>query len=339
MIQNLLGPSIIFEHDPQELNIWLNALPRSLRSADAKSLDGATLLDEKSSVLSVIDEALKRCLKSPYKYVEMIVEFAHSTLAITVGTSYGPPLLPSPLLMAVIEVMNDCATGAAQAPPSALLALATYVRRVVFGLHLKQPDTRYSRRILEYIISLQIPNHGNLTSHPAIGTGIMREWNMLTDIFDVLDRSWPPVSKSNPAVEDFIHHLEGIVIGALRHPRSSGVSITVHAEEAKVKYVAYELIDWMRLVNQPIGHEQMARLAKLLKSWHPPALAEFFLQIGPRDARLAPLVSHLDRAEECVLPLPQITGTHIPSLAAWNSHGSMPARAPRNSWSLSGWIP
>jgi hypothetical protein len=261
------------------------------------------LLDEKSSVLSMIDEALKRCLKSPYKYVEMVMEFAHNSSPITTGTSYDPPLLPSPLLMAVIEVMNDCATGAAQAPPSALLALATYIRRVIFGLHLKQPNTQYSRRILEYIISLRIPNQATLTSHPAIGTGILREWHMLTDIFDVLDQSWPSISESNPAVEDFIHHLEQMAIGELWSPRLPDGPIMVHTEEAKVKHVAYQLIDWVRLVDQPIGHEQIIRLAKLLKSWHPPVLAEFFLQVGPRNARLASLVSHLDYTEECVLPL------------------------------------
>jgi hypothetical protein len=71
-----------------------------------------------------------------------------------------------------------------------------------------------------------------------------------------------------------------------------------------MKCVAYELIDWMRLVDQPIGHEQMIRLTKLLRSWYPPALAEFLLQIGPRNARLASLVNRLDRIEECVLSLP-----------------------------------
>lgn len=213
VIQSLLGPSILFEHDPQELDIWLNALPRSLRSPDAKSPDGAALLDEKSSVLSVIDEALKRCLKSPYKYVETAMEFVHSIIN---GNSYGPPHLSSPLLVAIIEVMNDCTLGAVQAPPSALLALATYVRRLIFGLHLKQPSTEYSRRVLEYIISLQIHNRGVLRSHPTIGTAILREWQMLDDIFSALDQSWPPISESNPAVEDFIHHLEQMEIGALR---------------------------------------------------------------------------------------------------------------------------
>ena len=303
VIQNLLGSSILFEHDPQELDIWLDALPRSLRSPDAKSPDGATLLDEKSSVLSVIDEALKRCLKSPYKYVETTMEFVHNHSATTTGTSYGPPVLPSPLLIATIEVMNDCASGAVRAPPSALLALATYIRRVIFGLHLKQPNTEYSRRIVEYIISLQISNQSNLASHPAIGTGILREWHMLADIFNALDQLWPSISESNPAVEDFIHHLEQMTIGALRYSLFPGSSITVRAEEAKVKHVAYELIDWVRLADQPIGHEQMVRLAKLLKIWYPPALAEFFLQVGPRNARLAPLISHLDLKEECVPPL------------------------------------
>jgi nucleolar pre-ribosomal-associated protein 1 len=304
VVQNLLGPSILFEHDPQELDIWVNALPRSLRSPDAKGPDGTPLLDEKSSVLSVIDEALKRCLKSPYKYVETITEFAHSNSPISTGATYDPSLLPSPLLMAIIEVMNDCATGVTRAPPSALLALATYVRRVIFGFHLKQPDTQYSRRLLEYVISLKIPNQGNLVDCPAIGAGILREWNILTDIFDVLDQSWPPIGESNPSVEDFVHHLERMIVGTLGCSQLSGGGITIRAEEAKVKYVAYELVDWVRLVDQPIAHGQMVRLAKLLKIWHPPALPEFFLQIGPRNARLASLVSHLDCIEECVLPLP-----------------------------------
>ena len=340
VIQKLLGPSILFEHDPQELDIWLNALPRSLRSPDAKSPDGAALLDEKSSVLSVVDEALKRCLKSPYKYVETVMEFAHNSPPIPTGTSYGPPLLPSPLLMAVIEVMNDCATGVVQAPPSALLALATYIRRVIFGWHLKQLNTQYSRRILEYIVSLRIPNKGILTSHPAIGAGILREWHMLTDIFDILDQSWPSMNASVPAVEDFTHHLEQMAIGELGYPRPPDSLIMVHAEGAKVKHVAYQLIDWVRLVDQPIGHEQMLRLAKLLKSWHPPALAEFFLQVGPRNARLTSLISHVGHTEECVLSCSfRITGTHFLSLAVWNSHGPTPARAPRNSQSLNGWTP
>lgn len=77
----------------------------------------------------------------------------------------------------------------------------------------------------------------------------------------------------------------------------------VHAEEVKVKHVAYELIDWVRLVDQPIGHEQMVRLAKLLKGWHPPALAEFFLQVGPRNARLPSLVGYLDFKGEWVSSL------------------------------------
>lgn len=61
---SLLSTSLLFEHDPSEIPIWLEALPRQ---------ESAQL-----NVLVFFDGTLQRCLQTPYKYVDQMSEIVSS---------------------------------------------------------------------------------------------------------------------------------------------------------------------------------------------------------------------------------------------------------------------
>lgn len=224
VISKLLSPSVLFEHDPSELTIWLQALPTSIRAETAKGPDGASLLDEKEGVLSLLDEALQRCVKNPYGYVE-------ATLALYGGDSqdmqaldgYSPAVAASPLLMALLEVFEQCFSSQGrqtriQATPSTILAAATYIRRLIFGIAFKQPDIEYCRRLRRKFDKIVASSEPTNDAYPAMETGIKREVQMAGDYLDMLDirakvQAFIELDGDTTVVEDFLSQVEGMLKG------------------------------------------------------------------------------------------------------------------------------
>ncbi|KAF9159695.1 hypothetical protein DFQ26_006281 [Actinomortierella ambigua] len=65
LVSKLLGESILFQHNPVEATLWIDAIPPI--TADGSS---ATLAPLQVHLLQFLDDCVARCLRTPYKYVD-----------------------------------------------------------------------------------------------------------------------------------------------------------------------------------------------------------------------------------------------------------------------------
>ncbi|KAG9324490.1 hypothetical protein KVV02_006084 [Mortierella alpina] len=63
LIAKLLGESILFQHDPSEANLWIEAIPTT-------NYGQSHLTQDQISFLQFFDDCVARCLRTPYKYVD-----------------------------------------------------------------------------------------------------------------------------------------------------------------------------------------------------------------------------------------------------------------------------
>lgn len=63
LVSKLLGESILFQHDPSETNLWIEAIP-------ATNYGRPDLTSDQTAFLHFLDECVMRCLRTPYKYVD-----------------------------------------------------------------------------------------------------------------------------------------------------------------------------------------------------------------------------------------------------------------------------
>src|SRR5258708_19334227 len=70
LIKGVLSRSPLFEHDPDEVELWLDSLPRLSRSPTAKSPEDVPLTDERISVLTFLDHCIRQCMLTPYLYLD-----------------------------------------------------------------------------------------------------------------------------------------------------------------------------------------------------------------------------------------------------------------------------
>ncbi|KAF9361204.1 hypothetical protein BGX26_005028 [Mortierella sp. AD094] len=115
LISKLLGESILFQHDPSEANLWVEAIPIS-------NYGQPVLTADQTCFLHFLDDCVARCLRTPYKYVDqsssilkalqepLIAEYDEmqdetDRLAWTLSTSQHQDFTQSfsPLLMTIIE--------------------------------------------------------------------------------------------------------------------------------------------------------------------------------------------------------------------------------------------
>lgn len=181
LAQELLSRSVLFEHDPREVSIWLDALPCYMsRASNASAPDGTPLTDEFKGVLSFLDDCILRCQKTPYRYLEEV-------LAMSFGTDPSarvPPSAPSPLLATILEQLG---TKIAKnlISSSDTLAIITYMRKVLVGLVGKQPSVSCSIRIMEHVVGAfaSFPSAGKSSS---IAKALGRETRLLQRLLSAL---------------------------------------------------------------------------------------------------------------------------------------------------------
>lgn len=115
LVSKLLGESILFQHDPSETNLWIEAIP-------ATNYGRPDLTSDQTAFLHFLDDCVMRCLRTPYKYVDQsskiiktlqeptsamdidsqeIMEKIASTLAASQYQNHAQQY--SPLLMTILE--------------------------------------------------------------------------------------------------------------------------------------------------------------------------------------------------------------------------------------------
>ncbi|KAG8967849.1 hypothetical protein FRB90_010854, partial [Tulasnella sp. 427] len=144
LLQSFFSRSLIFEHDPDEIQLWLASFPRGLRKQGAIAPDGTALSDEVDGFLAFFDSCLSRCLKTPYRYLEEglgIVSQIEGTEESK--AAYTPSEVPSPLLFTILEELRYRIGKEKGSISSDILTVFVFLRRFFLLLLGKQPDLRY----------------------------------------------------------------------------------------------------------------------------------------------------------------------------------------------------
>lgn len=210
LLNHVLSSSILFSHDPHELELWLSALPLTRRGTGATAPDGTPLTDESTGVLTFLDDCIQRCLKTPYRYLEDGTALLNENVRLK-GEQFtrdDPDMSPSPLLMTVLEQLR-AKSVAGLLSPSDILAIATFVRKLTCGLTTKMRDLQRVWIIaskVEEILSTPGIAHNSIMMQKAI----RRESDLLSHTLRFIQDPHPqfPASTS-PAVQDFLLQVEG----------------------------------------------------------------------------------------------------------------------------------
>ncbi|KAL0948883.1 hypothetical protein HGRIS_008999 [Hohenbuehelia grisea] len=276
IIARFLAKSILFqtsgsstlsaEAKEAEPSVWLQSLPTMQRAKATEAPDGATLTDERESVVAFLDDCVSRCLKKAYAYMEDMQQLVGG--AEVVGASQLTAL-PSPLSMTVVEQLkakleHDLLT------PSDVLAIVTFLRKLVLRLMGVLPDLVFLRKYVVRIdAALQDVTNANsaFKKYPGIRFAVKRELHLMHVSIDHICGTPIPESpaQTSSEVESFLLQVEDLLIPSTKHARVTG---------------ATELLDWMRVAKQPLRATEIRRIAAVLQKFYPPALHD--------------LVEHLD---------------------------------------------
>lgn len=137
------------------------------------------MTSEIDSVVGFLEDCFLRCSKNAYRYLEDL----HNFTSGTVDENSGPEARASgrntlsPLIMTVMEQFTVKAKNGSL-PPSDLLALATYVRKLVVKLMGTQEDMRMLNGFSEEF-TRTLNGHGHCESYPIMKAAIQREADIL----------------------------------------------------------------------------------------------------------------------------------------------------------------
>jgi len=246
------------------------------------------LTDEGSSVVDFLDDCVQRCLKTPYRYLEEKDALARSVLQ-NVTEDEGHRVLSdhhevlcSPVLITVLDqlgakIANNLLT------PSDVLAITTFIRKLVFNLSSKQHNLVFLSAIIDRVDVLVHP--GLFPQYPTIMTAIRGEMSILRFCLrHMQDPPFPPPPSNNSIVQEFLDRINQVPIRQCPFKRFIlYLSNTLHvaASTNARAILAYELTDWVRLTDYMLHPSQLDRLASVIDRFHPPALKEFFQNLSP----------------------------------------------------------
>lgn len=297
LLQHILSESVLFPEDPSEVEIWLAALPFHLvrRGQGTQAPDGAPLTDEVDAVVAFLDDCAQRCLKTPYRYMEAMSVLVQSS---TPGAHQGE-LFASPLLMTVLEQIL-AKVGGRLMTPSDTLAVFTFVRRLLVMLAAKQEDSGY-HNLLVILDQLDgsVAAGQPFPDHPSIGFGMRRELSIaracLRHLQDDICR--PAIEgQSNRTITTFLDRIEQVPIRESYFSTCVMIASSLTVSVASIAYTAssesarmtgaFELVDWLRLVDVKPSPTDISRLASVIRRFYEPALWALINYLHPSDGHL-----------------------------------------------------
>lgn len=91
LLNQTLSESFMFNHDPEEVQLWLNALPQNFCSS-SKNL---AMSETQQGVLQFLDNCINRFSKAQYKYTDQLVQLVN-----TVNSNHGEQGFTRDLILA-----------------------------------------------------------------------------------------------------------------------------------------------------------------------------------------------------------------------------------------------
>lgn len=283
LLQHVLSESVLFQEDLNEVEIWLAALPFHFvrRGQGTEAPDGAPLTDEVDAIVAFLDDCAQRCLKTPYRYMEAmstLVQSSPSTPDIHRGEIFASPLLMTVLEQVVAKVNGRLMT------PSDTLAIFTFVRRLLVMLAAKQEDYQH-HDLLAVLDQLDdcINTGQPFPNHPSICFGMRRELSVARACLRHLqdDSCCRAIEgPSDSTITTFLDRIEQVPVResyfssfkvVIAHRRAASVASLAPSDGARMTS-AFELVDWLRLVDAKLSPSDISRLASVVRQFYEPAL-------------------------------------------------------------------
>jgi nucleolar pre-ribosomal-associated protein 1 len=184
--------------------LWLSSLPTSRPPVEAGEIpEGISLTGEAGIVIAFLDDCLQRCLKTPYRYIEEMQSL------------YGPETeqsdpggLPSPLLMTALQQLG-AKVASKVLLPAHTLALASFLRRLVFRLSALQHDLSFLRQIATKIDGI-LASESLFSQYPIVSGAILRQVKIMRSCLQHT-HSHPDLDLSDSRVfqlENFLRRIE-----------------------------------------------------------------------------------------------------------------------------------
>ncbi|KAH6899471.1 ribosome 60S biogenesis N-terminal-domain-containing protein [Coprinopsis sp. MPI-PUGE-AT-0042] len=260
LVKHILGSTLLFQDDPEEVDFWLNALPfgarrvkvisrakkpEDLQDGEEEEMisvtvypetpDGTPLVDERESIVSFLDECyieeMASLSSSPADSDAMDVDISHQILLDNSAT--GTP--PSPLLF-----------RAKLLAPSDLVAIITFVRKVLLGL-LGKANAEKNPTVA--VLRLEVK---------TMSFSVRREIDFMRQTLHGQPSS---PGSTRPDIDEFLDLLAHL---------SDLTSLTLPACVAPSKrermLTAFELVDWLRLLDSGLNAEQASNFSLLSRT-------------------------------------------------------------------------
>lgn len=202
-----MSNSILFQEDPEEVDLWLSCLPESKRGPDSESPDGVKLTDEGDSVIVFLDDCIQRCLKTPYRYLEDRDAWMETLSDASDGnTRYPEETLCSPLLITVVEQLGVKLAGQFLGP-SDTLAITSFMRKLLLRLSSKLQNVAFLTLVTDKLD--QVLHRDLYPKLPNITTAIRREIQRLRqDLTFGLESLGTQPLVGSLAVQEFLGRIE-----------------------------------------------------------------------------------------------------------------------------------
>lgn len=195
---------MLFQHDVNELDLWLAALPSTERAASAKAPDDTPLTDEGDAVVAFLDDCAQRCMKTPYRYFEDLQK-------IWATENHGEDVIihaeiyPSPMLATVLEQL-DVKLSKNILAPSDVLAILTFIRMLVWNLTQKAHSIKPLLEVAKRVETL-LPTLSTLPL--SLSAASSREIRIMSaGLIQLVQPSPPSAPSVNPVVEEFLNRVE-----------------------------------------------------------------------------------------------------------------------------------
>ena len=180
LLRHAMAGDPLFQHDPDEIYLWLECIPSTSSRGGTKSPDGVELLDGGAIVIKFLDECFLRCARAPYKYLEDLSAVTPSPSPppkdpAEESIAKRPELFPSPVLMTLFEQLSVLVKS--EPSPSDLYSLSVFIRHLIFKLSQKMQSLWFTQAVTEKVDA--IFGDDALPSYPSIAKAVRREVRIL----------------------------------------------------------------------------------------------------------------------------------------------------------------
>ena len=180
LLRHVMAGDPLFQHDPDEIYLWLECIPSAASRGGTKSPDGVELVDGGTTVIKFLDDCFLRCARTPYKYFEDLSAVtpslppAFKDLAED-SVAKRPELFPSPALMTLLEQLSILVKK--NPSPSDIYSLSVFVRHLFFKLAQKTESLWFIQAVTEKVDTMF--GDDMLADYPSVMKAVRREFRIL----------------------------------------------------------------------------------------------------------------------------------------------------------------